>query len=299
MRYLKPPLSFSDQAQRLVQQGLVVSDLNQLIERLSTVSYYRLSAYWHPFKQADDRFLPGTTFETVWRRYTFDRHLRLVTMDAVERIEVAILRTRLVEQFTLLYGPFGYRALHNFHPNVRPNTHNRLLQECDEGFRRSNEIFVQHFRTKYTSEPYPPLWMLAEVMTYGQLFTMYRQLRNQDQKAIARSIGLQAPVLESWLHTLNYIRNAVAHHTRLWNRQIPIRPRMPDQRHRPEFYTPLPIANDRMFGVLSLLRYMLSQVAPQSQWTQRLISLLDDYPDIPRLSMGFPEDWRDYSLWTL
>ena len=298
MHYQKPPLSFSDQAQRLIQHGLIVDDPHQLIERLSTVSYYRLSAYWHPFKQADDHFVPGTRFETVWRRYTFDRHLRLVIMDAIERVEIAVLRTRMVEHFTLQHGPFGYRQLSSFHPKCTPDIHKRLMEECDEAFPRSKEIFVQHFRSKYTSEPHPPLWMMAEVMTYGQIFTMYRQLQNQEQKTIAASIGLSAPVLESWLHTLNYIRNAVAHHARLWNRQMPIRPKMPEQRHRPEFYRPQPIANDRMFGVLSVLRYLLSQVAPHSRWPQRLISLFDDYPDIPRHAMGCPTDWKNYSLWT-
>ena len=299
MQYLKPSLSFADQAQRLIQHGLVIDDANQLVDRLSTVSYYRLSAYWYPFKQLDDRFIQGTTFETVWRRYTFDRHLRLVIMDAIERVEVALLRTRMVEHFMLQHGPFGYRQRMCFHPNCRPHTHTRLINECDEAFSRSSETFVQHFRTKYTSEPHPPLWMMVEVMTFGQLFTMYRQLQNQEQKVIAASIGLSVPVLESWLHTLNYIRNAVAHHARLWNRQIPLRPRMPQKKNRPEFHMPLPIANDRIFGVLSLLRYLMLQVAPQSRWSQRLLALFDDYPEIPYRDMGFPVNWRDYPLWTL
>jgi abortive infection bacteriophage resistance protein len=173
------------------------------------------------------------------------------------------------------------------------------MTECDEAFNRSSETFVQHFRNKYTSEPHPPLWMMVEVMTFGQLFTMYRQLQTSEQKVIAASVGLAAPVLESWLHTLNYIRNAVAHHARLWNRQIPIKPMMPWKKHRPEFHTPLPIANDRVFGVLSLLRYLMLNVAPQSRWSQRLIALFDDYADIPYRDMGFPANWKDYSLWKL
>lgn len=298
MQYQKPPLSFTDQAQRLIDHGLIVSDTDQLVERLSTVSYYRLSAYWYPFRQANDQFAPGTTFEAVWRRYTFDRQLRLLVMDAIERVEVAVLRTRMVENFTLLHGPFGYRDLGSFRPNCRANVHRRLLQESADAFARSKEIFVQHFRAKYSSEPYPPLWMMAEVMTYGQLFTMFRQLKNQEQKAIAAGIGLHQPVLESWLHTLNYVRNAVAHHARLWNRQLPIRPKMPNKRHRPEFYAPLPVSNKRIFGLLSLLRYLLSEIAPQSQWPDRMTHLFNQYPDIPQKAMGFPVDWEDYEIWT-
>lgn len=297
MRYNKPPLSFADQAQRLIDRGMHVEDTGWLIECLSAVSYYRLSAYWHTFKSTNDHFLSGTTFEEVWRRYVFDRRLRLLVMDAVERVEVAILRTRMVEHFTLKHGPFGYRHLSSFHQRCRPVVHRRLIDECDAAFQRSSEVFVEHFRIKYSTEPHPPLWMMAEVMTYGQLFTMYRQLQTREQKAIAHAFELHAPVLESWLHTLNYIRNAVAHHARLWNRQLPIRPQIPSKRHRPEFYHPQPIGNDRIFGVLSLLRYLLSRVAPQSQWSQRLFNLMAEFHDIPQASMGFPPNWKRHALW--
>ncbi len=297
MHYLKPPLTFEQQAQRLINQGLIINDAKLLADRLSTVSYYRLSAYWHPFKTADDRFVDGTTFETVWRRYTFDRHLRLLVMDAIERVEVAVLRTRMVEHFTLQHGPFGYRQLGNFRATCDQAAHRRLLQEIDLAFARSKETFVQHFRSKYTAEPHPPLWMMVEVMTYGQLFTLFRQLQSKEQKVLAAEMDLYPPVLDSWLHTLNYVRNAVAHHARLWNRQLPIQPKMPERRHRPEFHDPASISGERMFGVLSALRYLLSRIAPQSQWPQRVTALLTDYHDIPTGPMGFPVNWTDYPLW--
>ena len=112
MNYTKPALSFEQQAQRLIDRGLIAPDKTILVTHLKAVNYYRLSAYWYPFKRIDsgsgnERFVPNTTFEMIWRRYTFDRELRLLVMDAVEHVEVAILRTRMVEQFTQLHGPFG------------------------------------------------------------------------------------------------------------------------------------------------------------------------------------------------
>ncbi len=109
VEYTKPALTFEDQAQRLLDRGLIAPNKEILIQHLSVVNYYRLSAYWYPYRHIDtatgnESFVPGTTFETIWRRYNFDRHLRLLMMDAVEHIEIAILRTRMVEQFTLLHG---------------------------------------------------------------------------------------------------------------------------------------------------------------------------------------------------
>jgi abortive infection bacteriophage resistance protein len=302
VKYPKPPLSFEQQAQRLLDRGLIVPNKSVLIKRLSEVNYYRLSAYWYTFKQVDsksgdERFAPGTTFDVIWRRYTFDRELRLLIMDAVEHVEIAILRTQMVEQFTLLHGPFGYTDIKNFSPKFGANEHNRLLAELDEAVNRSKEEFVERFQRKYTSEPRLPLWMAAEVMTFGQLFTMFRNLNRAEQQKLAQRYDLYPPVLISWLHTLNFIRNACAHHARLWNREIPIRPFLPDVRHHPEWYSPVKFDNLRLFAVLTLLRYLLARIDPANDWQDRLERLLAQYPEIPLAWMGFPKNWRACPVW--
>jgi len=304
MRYTKPALSFEQQAQHLIDRGLIVKDKTILVKCLSTVNYYRLSAYWYPFKRTNpatgsEHFAPHTTFEMIWRRYTFDRELRLLVMDALERVEIAVLRTRLVEQFTLLYGPFGYCNLRNFNPRFPESDYHRLMDELNDAVSRSKEEFVGRFRRKYTSETHLPLWIAAELMTFGQLFTIFRHLNYSEKKKLSSDFDLYPPVLESWLHTLNFIRNACAHHTRLWNRELPIRPKLPDKHHRPEWYIPAPIDNTRIFSVLTLLRYLLSYIAPQEGWTVRLEQLLDAYPEISIRSMGFPSNWHDCPIWKI
>lgn len=302
MKYTKPALSFELQAERLIGRGLIVSDRSLLVSRLKAVNYYRLSAYWYPFKEVEpesgeERFVRGTNFETIWHRYTFDRELRLLVMDAVERVEVSILRTRMVEQFALLHGPFGYTDIKNFSPRFYSSEHNRLLSELDESVNRSNEEFVGRFRVKYSSEPRLPLWMAVEVMTFGQLFTLFRNLDRPEQQALSRQFGLYPPVLISWLHTLNFIRNACAHHARLWNRELPIRPQIPEQRNNPEWHTPFQFDNRRMFTVLTMLRYLLGIIDPQNDWQNRLETLLHSNPEIPLKWMGIPSNWLESHIW--
>lgn len=299
MKYTKPALSFEQQAQRLLDRGLISPDKETLVWHLSVVNYYRLSVYWHPFNRinsatGDEYFAAGTTFEMIWQRYTFDRHLRLLVMDAIEHIEVALLRTRMVEQFTLQHEPFGYCKPANFDPKL---DHARLMREIDSNIERSKEEFVRRFRGKYTSELHLPLWMTAEVMTFGQLFTFFRYLHRAEKKRLAQAFGLYPPVLESWLHTLLFTRNACAHHARLWNRKIPIRPRLPNIRHRVEWHEPVKIDNQRMFAILTILKYLLSYIAPQTDWGGRLLTLLHEYGEIPIRQMGFPENWQESPLW--
>ncbi|HRZ78903.1 MAG TPA: Abi family protein [bacterium] len=111
MKYSKPHLSFENQAVYLLSRGLS-ADKTKLIKRLKQVNYYRLSGYWYPFLNSDDTFMPQTSIEMIWRRYTFDRELRLLLMDAIEKIEVTV-RTRIVYYFSEKYGPFGYENRNN------------------------------------------------------------------------------------------------------------------------------------------------------------------------------------------
>jgi len=296
VKYNKPALSFEQQADQLLSRGFQ-ADRAQLIETLRRVSYYRLTAYWHPFKRPDDTFAPGTTLDKIWRRYTFDRQLRLLVMDAIERVEVAVLRTLMVEQHVRKYGPFGYRAARNFRPEFAGADHRRMMDELDDAMKRSREPFVNYFRTKYFSEPGLPLWMAAEVASFGTLFAFYRSLHLPEQKQLAGQLGLPANVLQSWLFCLNYIRNLCTHHSRLWNRELSIRPLVPDLKNNPEWHQPAAPDNRRTFAVLTLLRWLLLKIAPQSRWPDRLQELLNNYSDIPLNLAGFPAGWETSPVW--
>ena len=297
MKYAKPPLSFSDQADLLMRRGLEVASKQELVEKLEAVSYYRLSAYWYPFKQPDETLVPGTTLEKVWRRYTFDRQLRLLVMDAIERAEIAI-RTQVVTRHTLKYGPFGYLDRANL-PGLAVDSHRELLERIRDEAKRSREAFVTHFFAKYTSETDLPLWMACELMTFGGLLTLFRGVETPIKQGIASAYGIPDRVLVSWMLALNHVRNVCAHHARLWNRVLGLKPMIPRPNKHPDWHSPVRIGDDRIFGVLSILFYLLKQVAPKSQWKTRLTDLLARYPDIPIQDMGFPADWEKSPIWRI
>lgn len=289
------PICTSDQVRRLISLGLPAEDETVLFERLSCVSYYRLKEYLISFKQEDNRFSPGTTFDLVWRRYTFDRHLRLVTLDAIERVEVGVLRTRMIEWFMMTYGAKGHLERKNFRDEFR---HDNFLDDLEREARKSKENEVRKFFATYTEEKHLPLWIAAEkIMSFGLLVTFYRGLNYYEQQDIARSLGIQPPVLNSWLIVLNYIRNVCAHHGRLWNLELSIKPFIP--RNDLRWYKPVNVENERVFSALTVLKYLLSYIAPQSQWQHRLEALLSLYPDIPIKSMGFPDNWEECPIWGL
>lgn len=295
MEYTKPALTIEELADLLLQRGLI-ADRATLIDRLRVVSFYRLSGYLHPFRNDDDSLRPGTTLEMVWRRYTFDRRLRLIVLDAIERVEVA-LRAQMVQEHVRRHGPFGYTNPANL-PKLNSDQYGRLLTRIDNEIDHSHEVFVRHFLTKYGDRHrYLPLWMASEIMSYGAMFMFFSGVEPGIKRVIAGTYGVPDEVLFSWLNVLNMVRNTCAHHGRLWNREFGIRPLLPNARKYPQWHEPVAIPNHRVFAVLTILKYLTKTIAPQSCWPKRLRVLIAEYDDIPRRSMGFPERWDASPLW--
>ncbi|MFA6242419.1 MAG: Abi family protein [Candidatus Hydrogenedentales bacterium] len=297
MKYDKKPLSFDEQADRLLARG-IIADRDLLVSRLHDVNYYRLSAYWYPFRQnSSDALKANTTFERIWRFYTFDRRLRLLVIDAIERFEVSI-RTRMTNAIAMKFGAFGYVDPKNL-PGLHPSDHDKLLEKIRSEESQSKETFVKHFREKYAEEHDLPIWMACELLSIGTLFTIYRGLEKHVQADMAAEYRVPSKVLSSWLMTLNYVRNLCAHHARLWNRELAISPLVPRGHTHLDWNTPVYVLNSqrRLFAVVIVLKYVLNLVAPQSKWPSRFDQLLADYPDVPLDWMGFPKNWSDCPIW--
>jgi len=293
VRYDKPALTWEQQADMLLSRGLS-ADRDLLIQRLKQVNYYRLSGYWFHFRGPGDTFLPDTTFETLWSRYTFDRRLRLLVLDAIERVEISV-RTGLVYRLAHAHGPFGYLECSCL-PCLEEKEFQSLQKSLHKAYDKSRDLFIGHFRDKYGEEhSMPPLWMLCEIMPFGALLTMFRGVPKKIKHDIGADYGVRDVVMESWLGAVSVVRNICAHHGRLWNREMRFKPMIPRKDER--WHRPVEIPNARIFGMLTILRYLLTIIAPQSGWPGRLRSLLEEYPDIPLRQMGFPDGWNRCPIW--
>ena len=196
-------------------------------------------------QQIDGKYLESAAV------FIFDRRLRLLAMDAIERIEIAV-RTQLSLHHSHQYGPFGYATNPASLPKMDGNRLSGFLQRVKEETNRSKENFVKHFRTKYGNEhDMLPIWMATEVMSLGTVLSLYRGVSPQVQKRVAGSFGMPAPVFNSWLLTLNTVRNICAHHGRLWNRELGTKPKIPRVKDYPKWHSPVVIENRRVFAVLT------------------------------------------------
>ncbi|MEK7818416.1 MAG: Abi family protein [Bacteroidota bacterium] len=295
MKFDKQPLTLEQQADLLLFRGLI-ADKQVLINRLSVVNYYRLSAYLYPFRTTDNRFKENTTLDLIWKRYTFDRQLRLLVMDAIERIEVSV-RTKLAYHFCLVNGPFAYKNQNNL-PEMKQDVHKKWLDELTEEIVRSPEPFIKHFKEKYgNTNALPPLWMAVEVMSFGKMLTLFRGVDYKMKQKISLYYNISDEIFLSWLLALNSVRNICAHHGRLIDREFGYKPKIPRKQKYPEWHLPVEISRDRIFGVLTILKYILQFDAPSSSWEDRLLRLFSQYHEIPMHVMGFPNNWEGSPLW--
>ena len=295
--YEKQALKYEEQAQQLIDRGLI-TDVETLQYRLGAVSYYRLSGYLHPFRKRDnegkvlDAFLPETTLETVWDLYCFDRKLRVLILDAIERIEVSY-RTKLVYTFSRRYGAFGHTEEKNL-PKLEAEKYLEWRLSLVEETRRSKEAFKKHYFEKYEGDNLP-LWMVAELMSMGSLLTMFNGADPEIKKEIASSYGIPDEVALSWLRSLNGARNICAHHARIWNKELGYSPMLPNKAE--EWIGENKPKQNRVGVILFICRYLLKQISQSSKWHLHVEELFNNYPNVPLDRMGLAEDWKSHLIW--
>nr|WIE92055.1 Abi family protein [Mesorhizobium sp. WSM4875] len=265
---------------------------------LQHISYYRLRAYWLPFEEAspapgDHKFKAGTSFDDVLALYVFDRKLRLLVMDAVERIEVS-LRGSWAHHLAMKYGPHGY-----LDPTLyrRTDRFAQAFAQLIDDIKRSKDTFILHYKGKYDDPEHPPIWMTAEVISLGQLSMWLSNLKHRpDRQAIAKPFGLDEMILLSLAHHLTYIRNICAHHGRLWNKQITVKMTVPKYPMSLKAGMNSAVLG-RIYNTLAVLGYLMNIVAPGSQWRHELIALVDSCSLADPTAMGFPAEWKKLPAW--
>lgn len=309
--YNKIPLTFQDQLLLLKARGLVIENEAKSMSYLKEISYYRLSAYFLPYQAIKDTFNVGATFEQIIDTYSFDRELRLIVFDCIERIEIAI-RTQIIYSMALHYNDSHWQDNKSLFITPHYNKIGALVDPFSDlqaiiskaKTARTPEVFIKHYIDNYNSPSNPPSWMCLELLTVGELSHLFRGLKNNsDKKRIADFFDVHHTVFTSWLHTLTYVRNICAHHSRLWNRDFAIEP---DKLIKPVGnWISKPFENNkRAFYFICVLKYLLQRANPGNSLKTKLETLFNKYPNVPIQFIGIPSDgkgnrlvWQNEPLW--
>ena len=287
--------SSHDLVNLLLSRGLAISDPAKAERYLDYIGYYRLSAYMYPLLQIPKEqhlYKQGASFNQVMTLYRFDKKLRLLIFNEIEKIEVAVRSAIVNTGSELTNNPFWMTDRANF------ADHNKFIHTMaliDGEINRSREDFIVHFKQTY-SDAYPPAWILAEIMPFGVMTKIYSNIKiPRIKKHIAQKFGLQVAPFESWLTIVTLTRNSCCHHARVWNKQNTIRPMLPN--HMCGAWLTLPTDPLRIYFNLCIIKYFLDVISPQNDMRDKLLKLLSDYPSIDLAAMGFPPHWQQEPLW--
>lgn len=295
MRYTKQYSSPSELLTILQSRGLDCSDTKDAENLLRTVGYYRLSGYLYPFlkiPKSEHIYKEGSTLGGALNLYEFDREFRQLVFDQIERIEIAV-RSAITNIACAETNDVFWITNPTFFANA--DKFNWTLPLIEKEIQGSREDFIVHFKNTY-DEPYPPSWMLAEIIPLGTLTRVFENISsNQIRKKIARHFGLSVPVFISWMTIITLTRNSCCHHARLWNRSLALRALTMTRPMRPW------ISNDvqqgRVFFTLCILKHFVDIIRQNNSFKQRLIALFAKYPMVDTSAMGFVNDWQRQPLW--
>ena len=321
MTYSRPWMKFAEQLALLKSRGMDVGSEQAALSYLERIGYYRLSAYWHPFRvwmmqqHADsgriasvrtDKFMTGTHFVDAVNLYLFDKKLRLIVLDALERIEVA-----LRVDIAYLLGKrntFAHLDVNELHPGfagkVREGSKTAHQIWCERHAQleaRSKEDFVTHYHAKHGPEL--PIWVAIEVWDFGAMSQLFAMMKVSDQQQISTKYGVgDWKVFQSWLRSLSYLRNLVAHHSRLWNRNVVDQPKLP-MHGVIDWCDIFAGKNDLLakpFLLLAICRHLTRTICPGTQWHIRLKEHLQTFPmqRVPQprsiADIGTPTNWENW-----
>lgn len=294
--FTKPYSSPEQIVQILKSRGMLMEDDRKVESYLLNIGYHRLSAYIYPFyksPKSDLKLKEGTNFEQVLTLYRFDKKLRILLFNEIEKIEVAI-RSVLAN--------IGCQELDDRYWITKPayfanaDKFNQTLAVIEKELTSSKEDYIEDFRRNYV-ENYPPAWMITEVLSFGNLNYIYSNVAsNQLMKRIAEYFGLKPQVFTSWLTVLANLRNMCCHHARVWNRDFMLKPAEP-RKTKYAWIGTLKMNKKRIYYRLCIIRYFLSSISPNNNFNEKLLELLTNFPSVDIAAMGFNKEWKNEDLW--
>lgn len=290
--YQKPALTSSRMVSLLEGRGLLVPDHDRAERYLNNIGYYRLSACFLPFQGQKDVFNKGISFDDILSLYIFDRKLRLLAMDAIQRVGVSV-RAAISNHMSIRHDPFWM-----LNPNLFKDQQEYAafvdLAKSKAGRRsRGMSPACKHYFAAYGDRDLSPSWIAVEELSMGAWSKIFKNLKSRkDKDAIARPFGINSFHFENWLQSLTILRNALAHHKRFWNASFPFRP--PKLEAYAKDSGPLSGSYENFVIIMRMFKCTMRK----STWADRLHELLcAECPFDYHVCMKFPRGWRSHPFW--
>lgn len=221
------------------ERGLACEDRNELKQFLARTNYYRFSGYAREFqispRYGDNRFIDGTTFEEIKRVAEIDRKMRILLLDQLSSVEIAV-RAMLAHEYGCSYGEGAFYLDPDFYCEGRDAAADKPFYivagilsdlERDKGnmvARYIDKTVVGNtFGNRCARYAKVPIWVAVETISFGRITNFVSYVKDiEPAKRSTSFFGIQWAPFAEVLHSLCVLRNMCAHHRQLWNRRMDI-----------------------------------------------------------------------------
>ncbi|CAM1335141.1 Abi family protein [Tenacibaculum aestuariivivum] len=299
--FTKKALTVTEQVAQLQKRGLIIKQPRIAEKYLLNISYYRLGEYWYVMQSDKEKhiFKPNSKFEDVIALYNFDAELRLLLFDVIEKIEIS-LRTKLIYYLSHEIDPWWFQ---NFELFIDSKALVKTLANIEAEIERTKDVSIKNHKKKHKDDGrFPPAWKSLEQTSFGALSKLYGNLKNNiaSKDIIAKEFGaVNHTYLPSWLQSISQIRNFCAHHSRLWNRNLPSTVKMLSKPPNPWITDAenVPKQSNKLYMHMCLMKYLLNTIKPDNEFTERLDALFKKYPNVDLKALDMKPNWQQEPLW--
>ena len=240
---------------------------------------------------APQNFLTKSKFSYIVQLYNFDREIGLMTLNAIEKLEVA-LRTAIINPLAELHTPHWYLDTSHFNDEVQ---YNGVLCKIIQGAGVKKGLALTHYFDKYHAPILPPIWLVCEKLAFGTLSRFFEALRIDRRKIVGRYIwSYPEHLLVSWFHALAHLRNICAHQDRIWNNPITAFSPEGHRNYRADFANPT-----SFYSRAVVIQLLIRELGLNGWWRDSLLALLVSCPHVnARAHLGFPPNWETNPAWS-
>lgn len=273
------------------RQGMQIDDVHAAASFLSRVNHYRLSEYCRYWRQSSQRgnarFMEGTSLDSLIVLYEAEQKLGVACFEVLRSLEV-LLRARFVYFYARRVGAAGKFARgEGFTQSPRPGAE-RVEEYPLADLDRSKEAFVAYYRDEikqgsaYKPEAYDrmPIWVAVEAFSFGSLSRLITASGESGVlDDVADSMNTSRKMLPGQVRSFVYLRNRVAHCSRLWNHSVSDVPGLQPKTSRRVKRMCRNFTEHSVYKILVALDDVASRSGIRSEWLLSVVEpALDKYP---------------------
>jgi len=330
-----PPKKALDWDEQVNSIGLKMTTSVELPSHLKSKNYYRLSGYWFHMRTVvsgrtnikakarevrSDVFRSGHSFDQVLAIYQWDARFRELLFRAIADVEIG-LRTQ-VSYVLAQRDPFAHRHPDSFaarfskKPSFRSNLNSLVrkrrrrrsdFQQWQKKVENSIEREIKsddaiaHQIEKYGDVH---IWSIVEILEFWQVIVAFDHLHQSDADVVLSFFkSSDRRIFSSQMAAVNSLRNKIAHHSRIWNRNLERAPALP-KGQTDNYFDGIPrdnqISHYRVYPVICTLARWLDSIDSRNTWRCDLLRHLEAFPQIEGYSLssgGFPPGWQKLPIW--